>query len=213
MPWDINTARQVIGLAANDPSKDVALKKVMDRVLAEIETKLGRGLLFMRETIRVSVDTNTILLPRYPVWKIYRPDPTDILLHHRVGRIRIPWGTFGGKWFGDDVEIDYEGGFRDLPSDLEAAMWEAFLQAWAGVNDATGLPVVGGGATIVQGSGEISSVTIDGMTIRYDVGASIAGGASSSAQASSEAIWGWLAPWESILSTYRSHSAPSLAMG
>lgn len=216
MAWDLATARLVAGIPPGDTTKDAALTRIMGRTLAAVETLLGRGLLLRRETVRFyEVDERKVLLPRYPVRRVYSingtPGVIRGLLHHRTGWLELGpydhWGTQDGA-----VLIDYEGGFDPLPDDLEAALWEALLYLWGMVDQTTGLPRQGAGAGVVQGSGDISRITLaDFGSISYDVGTQVTSSESSGAGAVAEAMWGWLAPWASVLSTYRSEAAPSIA--
>jgi hypothetical protein len=203
MPWDLETARAVAGIAPGDTTHDEALQSVMDFVISDLEARLGRGILLMRTTERYyNVNTRELCLYRYPIRQVFSPDCR--IVYRNAGWIEP-------EEYQDIIDVDYEGGFDPVPPNLLGAMWEAFLLRWESVDQTTGLPVPGGGATVIQGSGDISSVTVDGMTIRYDVGASVSGD-SGSVSAALQADWGWLAPWASILSIYRSERAPGVAI-
>jgi hypothetical protein len=92
-------------------------------------------------------------------------------------------------------------------------LFEMLLYLWGQSNHTTGAPIAGSGATMIQGSGDVSSVSIaDFGTVRFDVGATVAGGgADATYGADTVANWGWLAPWAYILQTYRSEAAPTVA--
>lgn len=217
MSWDLATARNALKVPAGDTTKDAAIGLVMNETLAAIETYLGRGLLYKRETVKFyDTDWPKIRLPRYPIGVVH--SPRCRLVHHRVGWIEPDWGTVfwnyrttrtGGLY--RTMTVDYEGGFNPLPSDLLRAMWEAFMDLWSRSDQATGAPKPGAGPTIVQGSGEISKIVYpDGGSVTWDVGATVSGGSSGSSAADYSGM-GWLAPWGYLLSTYRSEAAPSIA--
>ena len=193
MGWDLATARAAVGLAAGDTSKDVALQRVMDVVMAEAEGRLERGLLSRRVVERFHcVQRTPIFLTRYPVSAIHSPiNAAEI--HYREGWIS---GLCG------DFSVDYTGGFEELPSDLEYALWGAFLTIWAAVDPVTGLPTLAG-AALIQGSGDVKSLTVfDAYRVDYDVGTSSASSGSDDGR-SAQANWGFLAPWATTLERYK----------
>ena len=213
--WNLDTAKALVGVAPADTTKDVALQRALDVVLASVEDHLGRGLLLQRDTaVFYDTDGRKLLLPRWPIRQVYSVNGSlnvQYTVHHRVGWLELR--NFRTVHDGT-IRVDYEGGFDPLPADLEHALWEAFNTFWAGVDPLTGLPVLGGsGTTVVQGSGEIEKVVMpDGGSITWDVGATVAGGDSGGdANEALRGIWGWLAPWASVLSIYRSEAAPSIA--
>ena len=209
MTWDLATAR-----AVTNTTNDAALTSIMDIVLGTVEDLLGRALLYGKsaETF-YHVDTRRFRLHRYPIDRILSVNgnavSTDILVHHRVGWVEL--GNCGGN--DGRVTIEYMGGFKQLPSALERAMWEAFQALWANSDPVTGHPIAGtGGSMVTQGSGDISRVSLPGGgAVSWDVGATVTGGSGSSASAHDHATWGWLAPWASTLEMYRTESSPSLA--
>lgn len=214
--WDISQAKTYLGIAPADTAHDVALQRTLDVVMATAETLLGRGLLFKRQVHRFAdVDTQILRLPRYPIGTVYSvnskvPSADNLRIQHRVGWIELIGGNLAPGNLGE-VLVDYDGGFNPLPSDLDNVLWSAFSSLWASVDQTTGLPVAGGGATVVQGSGDISKMVMpDGGSITWDVGSTVSGG-SAGGTASAVDFWGFLAPWATILSTYRSESAPSVA--
>lgn len=124
----------------------------------------------------------------------------------------------GSSWR-ENIWVDYLGGFSfeptdpfPMPEDLKAILLEAFLYLWGQVDQTTGLPAQGSGAGVVAGSGDVSRLTLaDFGSISYDVGATVTGGDSASSSAAAEGVWGWLAPWASLLQIYRSEMAPGVA--
>lgn len=208
MAWDLATAR-----AVTNTTNDAALTSVMGIVLGTVEDLLGRALLYGKSTETFyHVDTCRFRLHRYPIDRILSVNgsavSTNILVHHRVGWVEL--GNLGAE----QVTIEYMGGFKQLPSALERAMWEAFQALWGNSDPTTGLPVAGsGGSTITQGSGDISRVSLPGGgAVSWDVGATVSGGSGGgSSSANDQAIWGWLAPWASTLQMYRTESGASVA--
>ena len=193
MTWSLDTARAVAGFAPDDNTHDVALQLVMDSVLAAVETKLERGLLKRQETAKFyHVNFCRIYLPRYPIEQVI--SPTGVWrVHHRNGWIE----GMGGS----EVEVTWIGGFDPLPSDLERALWGAFLAEWANSDPLTGAPIAG--ASVLVGSGEMKSLTVyDAYKVDFDVGATSVGGASGVGKID-EAFWGALSPWADILMAYR----------
>lgn len=206
--WDLATAKTMLGIAPGDTTQDAALTSVMDRLIGELEDLLGRGLLLKSTTETFyHVGSRQLRLNRYPIERV--DSPACRIVHHRAGWIELDQGLAPDG----AVTVTYTGGFKVLPAALERCLWEILHVVWGGVDHTTGLPVAGqGGGTVLQGSGDISSVTIDGMTLRYDVGSTVAGGGGESAAAAAEKEWGWLAPWATVLSIYRSESAPGVAI-
>jgi hypothetical protein len=82
-------------------------------------------------------------------------------------------------------------------------MQEAFVTSWNNSQDSTGLPPSTGGGGVITGSGDVKSVTVyDAFKLDYDVGATAVGGETSAQEATD--LWGWLSPWQTVLSHYRS---------
>ena len=205
MTWDIATARAVMKYPPADTTHDVALQIAMDTTLATVENLLGRGLFRQRETRTFyNVDRREIRLPRWPIERVISPKCR--IVHHRVGWIELQ------SWSGECLEVDYIGGFDPLPSDLEHALWGAFETFYGTIDPVTGHPVPGSGPTVVQGGGEVDRISLsDFGTVSFNYGVSTVGGGSGNVSARHQELWGWLAPWASILSIYRSESAPSIA--
>ena len=208
MAWDVTTAKTVLGIDAGDTSKDVAIQQALDVVMSTVEKAVGRGLLYARETVYLPTRLRTVLLPRYPVAVVHSP---AIEFMHKNGQNGIVVLANAGTE--PQTVVDYEGGYDPLPVDLEQAMWEIFLFVWTTINTTTGFPSEssGGAATIVQGTGEVSRVSLaDFGSISFDVGATVAS-SSYDITAATRAEWGWLSPWAWVLKYYRSEAAPTVA--
>lgn len=103
------------------------------------------------------------------------------------------------------VEVRYTGGFQNLPPALEWALMLAFDAVWSSTPNLGASS--GGGASIIQGTGEVKKVSLVGIgSVDFDVGATAAGGSSRSASGGSS-------PWSilpevvtSVLDRYRRES-------
>ena len=195
MAWNLETARTYLKIDPGDTSNDVVIQQTLDRVLASVETLLGRYLLRRRETIvfRNVVSPKTVQVQRYPIQVVHRcVGAGSIDVNREHGTITFINGTCG------DVSLDIEGGYEPMPLDLEFSLWSAFMVAWAATDQTTGGPAES--ATVAAGSGEVKSLLIyDAFRVDYDVGNTN----SDDSGASDEQSWGWLAPWASTLSMYR----------
>ena len=205
MPWDLVSARAHIGLVPGDTTNDVALQANLDSILDEVETLLGRGLYMRRvRDVFYRKDNRDLILSRYPIVKVYSPRCT--IIHHRVGWIE----PAPNSWCSDGtIVVDYLGGFKELPSALDAALWGAFSLRWKDIDHITGSPL-DSGPTVTAGSGDVSRVSFGNFgSVGFDVGSTV-----TNAQADlsdQQRTWGWLSPWATILNAYRSHSAPGVA--
>lgn len=210
MAWNLATAKNLLRIPLVDSTKDPQIQIAMETVLASVESLLGRGLLEKRELVTFYDVANSVRLPRYPVKQVVAVNgaPASLVrdqLHHRKGVLRLS-GLYSAS-----VTVDYIGGFDPLPSDLERALWEIFNYLWSNTDQTTGGPAAGSGAQIVQGSGEVSRITLsDFGSVSFDVGSQVSGGSSSGGAAAAADVWGWLAPWATTLSIYRSDSAPGV---
>jgi hypothetical protein len=192
--WTLNTAKDRLNIAAADTTHDVMIQAALDVALKTVELKLSRKLLLRRETISFPMhDLGYIWTDRYPIQKVYSlSGQTHTMRNYTVfpdqGRIYV-----GGR---GDFTLDYDGGYVELPPDLDYVMWAAFDTIYKQM-----LNPAAGGATVVQGSGEVQSITIQDLgTVRFDVGAKSVGGIG---QVSNDpSYWDWLAPWASVLKLY-----------
>ena len=208
MPWDLATAKVHVNIASTDVTSDIALQGNLDIVLDEVQTLLGRGLFERRITEKFyRVSTRDIRLARYPIKTVHSPNCR--IVHHRAGWIEVDHGIIGS--LDNTLTVEYTGGFNPLPSALEAALWGAFVTRWGTIDHITGAPT-GGGPTLITGSGDVSRVSFGNFgSVGFDVGTTSSGGNTQTAQAELTRVWGWLAPWATVLETYRTESAPSVA--
>jgi len=145
-----------------------------DAALGVAERYCDRKFLFAHETVVVTHLTgNVISIPRYPVEDVYSAyseqgvSLPDYHLVRNVGHV-----VFDGLPGGHQIAIEYVGGYKTLPADLELALWMIFDQVWASSS-------AGAGAGASSGSGAISRITVpDVGSISFDTGASpVSGGA------------------------------------
>lgn len=205
MAWDLETAKQYLGIV--DDTQDAVIQQALDTVLATVELHLQRKLILDRASIEfLNIMTNRLIMPRFPIVQVYTIDgelvPDDYTIHHAAG-----WITLPNTRFIDSMVVDYEGGFAQLPLGLERVMWEAFMVFHGSTNPDTGGPSQG---AVTTGEGEIKSLTVfDGFKMDFNV-ADLSGDASGSAER--ELMWGWLAPWASVLEMYRSEHGIGVGM-
>lgn len=158
MTFDLQTAYARTGLEET-PENSAALTGVMAASLTAVEKFLNRLLPFAQETVEVLFQhSRSIQLSRYPVERIVAVSANagGYQLHNATGMI-----LFAHNVCSERIQITYEGGYRQLPADLELALWLVF--------DAL-LPLAIGdqGGAGSSGSNAVESVTITGVgTVRF----------------------------------------------
>lgn len=207
MAFNLATAKARLGLPADDTSQDVQLTTALNVSLAMAENYCDRRFAFVREVARFPLNNwPQLLVRRYPIARVYalrlppdghEADVSELQLHHEHGIVYMRGCGWGGAYrTSDAVELDYEGGFKVLPADLEFALWLVFDQVWSST-PGMGLPA---GSTTADGA--VRSFSIDGMSIGYDTAAAQgnAGGGGASA-------WGAIPAWAiAVLDLYRAES-------
>lgn len=151
--WDIATARVRTGLSATDASNDAQLQIAMDASLALIEKYCDRKFLYKNTIEEFTHVGSTVSLERYPI------DYVDNI--HDFGEINKINGMLdtGHSRY---LKVQYAGGYKVLPADLEMAFWSVFDAVHASTA-ATG-PALSGG---------IKKLAITGVgSIDYDTGSS-----------------------------------------
>lgn len=198
MAWDLATAHAKTGLAPG--LSDDVLTAAMSTALAIAERYCDRLFLQKQEQVRFyDISQRAIQLPRYPVESVddTYPSLNDYAHHLHRGGGKI---MFHGQPFFEELRITYTGGFKNLPEDLEFALWQIFGLLWSTSFDPTA--GTGGGATIALGA--VKRKTIVGVgSIEYETG-----GASSSGGDSVAADWSSALPGatQAILDLYRRQS-------
>lgn len=202
MAFDVSTARVRAGLLVTDTSQDAAINLAMQTALSIAEKYCDRKFMYARQKGSFYyVARQNFQLDRYPIESVFSlsdengttVDATDYEVHHLTGMVQFPSVHSVPK----RITIEWEGGYRQLPFDLEMALWGAFDTVWPSISGA-------GGGTVA--AGEIESVTLQDVgTVRFTTQASVASGAGAS-NASSGA-YGLMGPYFSLLDKYRLESA------
>ena len=187
MSYDITTATARVPGGSNA----ALIQTAFDTALAVAERYCDRQFLYAADKATfVHPFAPALQLSRYPLEQIVTvtgdnsASITDYHMEAGTGRVVLD------SWaHGHQIKVDYAGGYKTLPADLELALWMVFDTIWAQVSSPGG----GGGAA----AGGISSVSIpDVGTLRFDTGATpVSGGAGMGGLIPSMA--------ESILDLYR----------
>lgn len=176
--WDLVTAKSRLGITDN--LQDALLQTTLDTALKIAESYCDRQ--FMYATQRATfyhVHGDSLQLRRFPIEQIISltaknvqgggsMDTPKYKAHHIAGLILFHAGQIL-----EEVQIDYSGGYRILPEDVELALWMIFDQVWA-MNQSGG----GGGGLA---AGAVESVTLQDVgTVRFATGAAASSGSGSS---------------------------------
>jgi len=163
MTWDLDQAKADLGIDPSDTSMDAAIQRQMDAVLSSVETYCDRRFLFARETayfpaqIPLSPPQRLFSLPRYPIGQIYGTTyngyygtgtVTANIVQPDTGMIAVTYyGTEPYYYYENwpaNVSVDYEGGYDELPPDLEMCLWEMFQARWAATGGTGSMANLGG---------------------------------------------------------------------
>jgi len=167
--YDLAAAKLRLGIT--DAAQDEAIEQCLATGLALAERYCDRRFAFKRETVNFPGSHWPVLMVRrYPLARVYSMtvqggtdyavDLSQLLVHHEFGMVR---GRGAGCSAGASIALDYEGGYKVLPPDLEFALWAIFDALWAST-PGWGLPA----GSSSDGSGAVRSFAIDGMSISYD---------------------------------------------
>jgi hypothetical protein len=171
MAFDTASGRLQVGLLAADATQDVQIAAAMSVALAYAENYCDRNFLFKRQIARKRFTRfgEDIFMDRYPIGRVYAITyvtsgmaiaSTNYFVHAQSGIVDI-------HQQGLPVDIDYDGGFKALPADLEYALWKMFGVVWADFDPAAGGGVVAAGPSI----GAVKKQTIVGVgSIDYETG-------------------------------------------
>ena len=199
MAFDLATAKKRLGIA--DALQDAEVNLALNAALAFAEHYCDRRFVFARETLTKYVDRDLegIFVDRYPIVKIHSIDSNAGIasqaMHSSSGVVFIKdrYSPFRKAYdTGSKITIDYEGGYKALPADLEFCMWQIFSSVWPTYDPS----LVGGGGGAGGGAGPaIGSVkkrTIVGVgSVEYETGGS---SSSSSSSGSVAADWSAVLP-------------------
>lgn len=186
--FDLASAKNRLNIT--DTLQDGAVQGFLNASLALAERYCSRGFLYKSERVHYyDGHYETLPLPRYPVDKIIKVSVNDKRhVHKQTGII-----AFDRPVFADTITVDYSGGYKTIPSDLELALWEIFDNFWG---RHTASPSSG---TAAVGGGPIKSITSDGATVSFDTSS---GAATSSTPTSLNLDTGLPYSAQSILDLY-----------
>ncbi len=164
MTIDLATAYLRTGITVS-PTEDIRLMGNINVTLAVVENYLDRKFLYDSEKdIFRHTHGRTLKLRRYPVDAVIKTSVSigKHQVHYELGTIQLH-----GQRIIEQVEVEYTGGYKVLPADLEFALWAVFDQFNAQVAGSTGLA-----------AGAIESVTVSDVgTVRFAGGATDSGSA------------------------------------
>ncbi len=180
MAFDVATGRVKVGLVATDVSQDAEINLALNAALAFAEHYCDRNFIFKREQISKSFDRagEAVFVNRYPIAKVHSATGAGgwTISHNSAGLI-FNGGSRGGYGYGGAVYnsnrrvvIDYEGGYKSLPADLEYALWGIFGSLWPTYDPSI---VAAGGGIAGPAIGAVKKRTIVGVgSIDYETGGS-----------------------------------------
>ena len=167
MAFDVATGRIKVGLEPSDTSQDADIQMALNTALSLAEQYCDRKFAFARETLTKYADrfSERVFVDRFPINRIYSitgAGTNSPEAHHDAGVVF----TSAGSNPGSKITIDYEGGYKSLPADLEYCLWQVFAAVWADFD-----PTNANGGNVVV-SGEIKKRSIVGVgSVEYTTSA------------------------------------------
>lgn len=190
--FDIVTAKTRLNIV--DATQDVAVQALLDAALSLAERYCNRGFLYKAERVRFyDSHFGSLPLPRYPIDTVTKlTGAGKHHVHKSTGLITIHRDA---AWWsgGHEIVVEYAGGYKVLPGDLELALWEVFDNLWS---RHIASPTAAAAATT---GGAIKSISSDGARVEFDV----SGGAVSSTPNALNFDSGLPFSAQSILDLYR----------
>ena len=162
--FDLATAKTRLSITGN--ADDVALQGSLDTALALAEKYCDRFFMYASQRAKFyHVHGSSLQLRRFPVDQViaFTPAGDQHKVHHVTGVIE-----FHRPSVIEEVVIDYSGGYKVLPPDLELALWQLFDSVWNSMSNA--------GQAAVAGAGAVQSITSEGQTVRFATGSQAQGG-------------------------------------
>lgn len=167
MSFDLETAKNRLNIT--DASKDDEIQLALDTALSVAENYCDRKFMFDTNVVEKFIyKTNeSFAVERYPIDKINSSENesgqavTDNLyeIDADAGLVKFAKG-FPNQSF----TVNYDGGYKTIPLDLELSLWSIFDKIWAMTQSSTGGGIVVGG---------IESVAITGVgSVKYSSGSS-----------------------------------------
>ena len=146
--FDLSTAKTRLSITGT--TQDAELQVALDTALAFAEQYCDRYFMYQaNETEKfVHARSNTLSLKRYPIEMInsgagehhYSQDSGVVYLHDNS--------------FQHETTVDYNGGYKTLPLDLEFALWAVFDTVWGQMNNVGGTPSTGGAVKAISSAGQ-----------------------------------------------------------
>lgn len=150
--FDLATAKTRLGITGT--AQDTQLQNALDIALAWAENYCDRYFMYQgQEEVFTHYHGPTLSLKRYPIESI-NPNLPD---NHFDGNSGIVY--LHNHITDHQIIVDYFGGYKTLPADLEMALWGIFDSAWASVTSA---------GTAPAGGGAIKAISSDSQRIEYD---------------------------------------------
>ena len=167
MSFDLETAKNRLNIT--DASKDDEIQLALDTALSVAENYFDRKFMFETNVVEKFIyKTNeSFSVERYPIDKINSSENesgqavTDNLyeIDADAGLVRFAKG-----YPNQSFTVNYDGGYKTIPLDLELSLWSIFDKIWTMTQSSTGGGVVVGG---------IESVAITGVgSVKYSSGSS-----------------------------------------
>jgi len=121
MAWNLETAKTRLGIEPGDMSKDTQIQAAMDTALSLCEKYCDRFFLQASETETFyHTSTNVFQLKRFPIVSVSKGGDGAKVYQERG------YLEFSRYVIEEEVEVEYLGGYSELPADLEMALWLAF---------------------------------------------------------------------------------------
>ena len=157
MTYDLATARDRLQIAPGDTTQDAMIQVGLDTALAIAEKYCDRQFLYAAQRARFyHVHGDSLQLRRFPIEQVMSLDPDrKHKVHHISGIIELH-----GQQYAEEIAVDYAGGYRDLPPDLELALWMLFDSVWGQMS-------ASGAGAAALGAGVVQSISSEGQTVRF----------------------------------------------
>jgi hypothetical protein len=171
--FDIAAAKKRLSITG--ATQDAELEVALSTAISIAERWCDRGLIYaVEKVVFTHVLGKELSLPRFPVESIIslstkNQNSLDYHLNYQAGFIIFHPGLAAA----DELTIEYAAGYKNLPLDLELALWLLFDVVWGQLS--------GGSASVTVGGGEVTSISVpDVGTIRFSASSSRSSSDSSS---------------------------------
>ena len=167
MSFDLETAKNRLNIT--DASKDDEIQLALDTALSVAENYCDRKFMFEASVVEdfIFKTNESFAVERYPIDKINSSEnESGQAVTDNFYQIDADAGLikFSKGYPNQSFKVNYDGGYKKLPLDIELALWSIFDKIWAMTQSSTGGGVVVGG---------IESVAITGVgSVKYSSGSS-----------------------------------------